>query len=98
MAKVVCVSPFAPLEVNVQGRWLTVGRDAVVDVPAEVAGRVPSAAWLQAQVDLYAAEHAVPRSHEECARLRALVIDSDPGAGLLAQPENWQPAPKEAKP
>lgn len=97
--KVRNISPLGALELPGFGE---VPAGGVIDVPADgppgtvFAGRPPAARVQPAHLELAAAIEAL--DHELAAALREEIIGLDPGAGLLAQSDNWQPVAKATKP
>ena len=85
------VGPFDALELDAVG---VVKRGDVIDVPADVAGRAPDARIDAAHLELHAAIEAL--DHERAKALREEIIGLDAGAGLLAQPANWQAVPSKS--
>jgi hypothetical protein len=69
-------------------------RGETISVAADVAGKPPSPRVAAAHAELHAAITAI--DHDLAAALRAEIVTLDYGSGLLAQPDNWQPA-KETK-
>lgn len=86
MVKVKYVGPFDAVEVV----GLVVKRDQTFEVDETVAGHPPEQRWTQALVELRDATSARP-DHVRAARLRAELAGLDPGDGLLAQTDNFQP-------
>lgn len=91
------ISPLGALELDGIG---IVEAGATVDVPADLAGRPPSAEYLKALDDMVTAVQNV--DHQAARDLRKAItgyidVDGtevpplDRGAGLLAQPDNWEP-------
>lgn len=80
------VGPFDAIELDGVG---VVNHGETVDVAAELAGRPPSARVEAAHAELRDAVAAL--DHERAKALREEIVDLDHGAGLLAQPGNWQP-------
>lgn len=67
-----------------------------IDVPADLAGRPPVPRLAEAMRELHDAVEA--HDHSRAVALRDEITDLDFGAGLLAQPEVWQPvAPDPAR-
>jgi hypothetical protein len=87
--KIQNVSPLGDLEVPALRRSVAAGE--VVDVPAEVAGRAPS--WGPADESTPDFLTRVVVDEDGLEVLEAF----DPGFGLLAQPENFIPAPASKK-
>lgn len=77
------------------GRTVVVKRGETVDVPAAVAGRPPEARVAACEAELVAAVAAI--DHDKARALREEWVSLDHGAGLLAQPANWQPAKGKSK-
>lgn len=82
------------------GRFI-VEPGGTIDVPDDgppgtvYGGRPPEPRLAAAMADLVAAITA--RDHHRAAALRTEIAGLDYGTGLLAQPENWQPAPSAKK-
>ena len=83
--KVRNVNPLGAVTVNLEGDKVDVAAGAVISVAPEVAGR--AAAWRS------------PRDGDDLAFMECRHDDDftvtevhDLGEGLLAQPDNWQPA------
>lgn len=96
--KVRNVSPLGALDLPGYG---TVAAGAIVDIPADgpagsvFAGRPPSPRLAAAHLELHQAIEAL--DHDRAVALREEIIGIDPGSGLLAQFDNWQPATKSGK-
>jgi hypothetical protein len=91
--KVRNVSPLGALELVGFG---VVDAGATIDVPDEFAGHAPDPRVAAAHLELAAAVAAL--DHTLAVELREEIIGLDPGAGLLAQVDNWQPVTKSSKP
>lgn len=83
--KIRYVGPHDAVDVDGLG---TVQRGEVIDVAAEVAGRVPSPRVVAAHLELAAAVEAI--DHDGAQALREEIVGLDVGAGLLAQSDVWE--------
>jgi hypothetical protein len=94
------IGPIDVVEIAAVGAL--VARGSTVDVPADIAGTPPTAAFLAAMDAVAKADNAIPRDHATCAAARLALIDvmDGTGSGLLAQHEAWQvvAAPKDKTP
>lgn len=81
------VGPFDAVELDGVG---VVAQGAAIDVSADLAGKAPDSRILAAHAEL--AEAIAALDHVGAAALREEIIGLDAGAGLLSQPDNWQPA------
>jgi hypothetical protein len=79
------VGPFDAVELDGVG---VVAAGQTIDVDPAVAGHAPSPRLAAAHLELHAAIGAL--DHELAKALREEIIGLDPGAGLLAQSDNWQ--------
>lgn len=83
--------------IEVNGVAVDVEPGVTIEVPGSVAGHPPSPRLAEIlDVELPAA--AAARDHELTRALKAELVGVDWGEGLLAQPDNWQPVAKTAKP
>lgn len=98
--QVLYVGGFDAVDIQVGTSWVTVKKGESVDVPADIAGKAPSAAHIKARAELAAVQ--ARRDAGEPGLDQALIDaigayhSADPGHGLLAQDENWaHPAKKD---
>lgn len=87
--------------VEVTGIPGVVTRGEIIDVPAELAGRIPAPRVAVALAELVDAEAVIrdaastdearAASQQRSDALRAELAAADTGAGLLAQIANWEP-------
>lgn len=88
--KIRYVGPFDAVEVPVaDGRFVTVARDEVVDLPVAIAGRPPAARLIEILDELPAVAHEHAKRVALLDELASLDADAH-GAGLLAQHTTWQ--------
>lgn len=73
-----------------------VANGATVTVSAGLAGREPDARLAVAHAELAAAIAAI--DHLAAVRLREEIVGLDPGVGLLAQSDAWQPVKAQKSP
>lgn len=87
--QIIYVGPFSAVRFFDQGEEREVAQGEAVEVHPDTAGRAPAARLTAALAELAAAGD----DDELAAKLRFEIAGLDAGAGLLAQPTNWQPAP-----
>lgn len=99
MAKIKYVGPFPeldPLRLPSGATVPGVKRNHQFEVPDADAGYPPEARYLAAMVELADAVNGHP-DHERARKLRDEIATLNPGDGLLAQPDNFQPVPAKVK-
>jgi hypothetical protein len=69
-------------------------KGSTVNVDPDLAGHPPAARLLAAHLEHHQAIQ--DHDHPGAIRLRDEIVGLDPGAGLLAQPDNWEPVPTKA--
>lgn len=74
------------------GTEIHVERNATFQVPDDVAGSAPTAAWLAAMEAYIDAQHAEPRVHETivAAKEALIAVGDQAGAQLLQQIANYE--------
>ena len=86
-----------PVILDVNDVEVLVNPGDTIEVPGKLAGR-PPAPRLAELLELELPAATAARDHELVRELKAELVGVDWGEGLLAQPANWQPAAKPAKP
>lgn len=96
MPKIKYIGGLGPLDqrLPVSGGVLVVENNHTYEVSDADAGYPPEPRYLEAMAELNDVVNGVP-NHEDARRLRAEIARLNPGDGLLAQIDNYQPvAPK----